>query len=121
MGRRKRLEQIRRMLGAPESQPDEAVDEDQERDASADLAGDEETAKGYPCPVCGQGRMVRGATMPRPRVWQILTMPFPDEHVIAKCRRRLTLRQEEANWIAASWALIACPEIRRRLLPFVFT
>ena len=105
--RRKRLEAIRQMLGAEESQAGGGCRRRPAGDPSADPAADEE--KGYPCPVCGQGRMVRGATMPRPRVWQILTMPFPDEQVIAKCRQRLTLRQEEASWIAAPRALVRVP------------
>jgi len=122
-GRRKRLQQIRRMLGAPEldAVEDEAVDEGEERDSSANLAVDEEATKGYPCPVCGVGRMVRGATMPRPTIWQILTMPFPDEKVIDECRRRIASLPEEPSWTAWPRSPVSCPEYRQRLLPLVFT
>ncbi|MDT8388826.1 MAG: phage Gp37/Gp68 family protein, partial [Thiogranum sp.] len=44
---------------------------------------------GYACPVCKQGRMVRGPELPRPTVPQIMTMPFPNNASVEKQRKRL--------------------------------
>jgi hypothetical protein len=79
-----------------------------------------ETAKGYPCPVCGEGRMVRGAATPRPTIFQILTMAFPTDEVIEDCRRRMLLQMEEPSAVASPPVPVPCAEFRQRLLPLVF-
>jgi len=123
--RQKRLEEIRAMLGCSEAEGEEAAENsDQEGkavDGDADLVAEEDSDKGYPCPVCKVGRMVRGASTPRPTIFQILTMAFPTEEVIEDCRRRMLLQmEEEPSTVAAPPAPVPCAELRQRLLPLVF-
>ncbi len=71
-GRQTKLKAIRQMRGCPE---DDTQAFQQKRDK---LSGDSDldANEGCPCPVCGQGRMVRGEERPRPTVPQILAVPF---------------------------------------------
>ena len=121
-----RLEEIRRCRARAEAEA-EKVTEDPDKEGKAvdgdvDVAAEEDPDKGYPCPVCKKGRMVRGVATRRPTIFQILTMAFPDEEVIEDCRRRMALAmEEEPRAVAAPLAPVPCPEFRQRLLPLVFT
>ena len=61
-----KLELIREQLGLSSS-PKEADDQDK---ASLD------EPKRRRCPKCAEGELIRGAEIPRPTLWQIMTMPL---------------------------------------------
>jgi hypothetical protein len=110
------LKRIRETLGCSDStekEPDKLLGDSD--------AGAEDLADGSLCPVCKQGRMVRGKQVPRPTVRQIMAMPFPDDKYVEKQRKRLkSHRRPKAG--EQGWLLVApAGELRQRLLPFGFT
>jgi len=115
---RTKLKEIRQMLGADD--PEETSEEVDGLLGGSDAQSDD-LGPGYTCPVCKQGRMVRGPELPRPTVPQIMSMPFPNEAYVQKQRKRLKAmgrrRKTEASWPA----VVPSGELEQRLLPLEFT
>lgn len=115
-----RLKEIRQMLGA--DAPDETSEGADGLRGDSDLAQGDDLGPGYTCPICKQGRMVRGPELPRPTVPQIMTMPFPNEAYVQKQRKRLKAMGRRHKTETGSWpAVVPSGELEQRLLAFGFT
>ena len=107
------------MLGADD--PDEVAEVVGGLLGDSDLTQGDDLGPGYACPVCKQGRMVRGPELPRPTVPQIMTMPFPNEAYVQKQRKRLKAMGRRPK-TKISWpAVVPSGELEQRLLAFEFT
>ncbi len=140
-GRETKLKAIREMLGCAEEGADAFQQERDKFSGDSDL----DASEGYPCPVCGQGRMVRGEETPRPTVPQILAIPFVIWTAIAsegvqqqreqrerRQQEKLLRVQREAQQPSnrereeREEAVLCCPtesssdELRQQLLPLAF-
>jgi hypothetical protein len=129
---------IRQMLGCPKEDAEAFQQERDKFSGDADLDASEADAEGYPCPACGQGRMVRGKVTPRPTVPQILAIPFLIWTAIAQDgvaqqqqqreqREQQQQRQEqepkspEREEAVLDWPTELPPgELRQQLLPLPF-
>jgi hypothetical protein len=102
-GREGKLKMIRQMLGCPKEDAEAFQQERDKFSGDADLDASEADAEGYPCPACGQGRMVRGKVTPRPTVPQILAtcVSHLDRHC-AGWRRAATAATRAAGATAAT-------------------
>lgn len=117
---RTKLQEIRQMLGADD--PEAAGEEADGLLGGSDSQGDD-LGPGYTCPVCKQGRMVRGPELPRPTVPQIMTMPFPNDAYVQKQKKRLkAMGRRRRTRETTSWpAVVPSGELEQRLLAFEFT
>lgn len=79
--RRKRLPEIRKLMGVAVPDEDEPSGDVRSEDSDQmpdDASGDEaQEEPGYPCPVCKRGRMIRTTIeIPRPTVAELLAIPW---------------------------------------------
>ena len=118
---RTRLKEIRQMLGAGD--PKETSEQPNELLEDSGLTQDDDLGPGYACPVCKQGRMVRGTELPRPTVPQIMTMPFPNEAYVQKQQTRLkAMGRRRRKTETTYWpAVVPSGQLEQRLLAFGFT
>ena len=141
-GRETKLKAIREMLGYAEEDADAFQQERNKFSGDLDLEAVDEKLEGYPCPVCGQGRMVRGEETPRPTVPQILAIPFIIWTAIAsdgaQQQREQSERRQQEKLLRVQRdaqqppnrereeAIFSCPtespsnELRQQLLPLAF-